>query len=487
VGEKHVRLAVSDGSGSDSNKQSFSVAATAPPPDTTAPQTTISATPPSSTTSTAASFSFTSNESGSSFQCKLDGAAFAGCTSPASYSGLAVGSHTFSVRATDPAGNVDQTPAAFTWTVEAGTPPPPPSELGCASGAADATAAAQVRSSVQGNRDVCVTAAVGNVDISGLGSRDVVISTEGAGSMGYVNANGTTDFTIQGARFRSILLRGSHRAHLLGNVIGGTPDNRVLDQLIFMPEESDDVLIEGNDIGWTRADNTGNTGYGCRCYGKIDNFRFVRNKVHDIAADGIQLGGSGAENVLIDRNEIGPVGNNPGSNEHSDNIQVVGNGPNLRITNNWIHHQGYFDGSPTGNAGSLYIHGAGDPMTVENNLIEIARGRTEACGLGTGGTNRDDLVIRNNTWIDGGQAYSNFPSFEWDCDSGSNDVITRNIAVDPDGGFANNGFSAAIVAPNLFGTPGLVTFDSDKNCTSANCNPSGQPPIGYRKPSGVRW
>ena len=37
--------------------------------------------------------------------------------SPKAYTGLAPGSHTFEVRATDPAGNVDPTPATRTWTV----------------------------------------------------------------------------------------------------------------------------------------------------------------------------------------------------------------------------------------------------------------------------------------------------------------------------------------------------------------------------------
>jgi hypothetical protein len=86
--------------------------------DTTPPNTTLTATPPSSTTSTSASFSFTSSEAGGTFTCTLDGAQ-AGCTSPKSYSGLAPGGHTFSVYATDAAGNVDQTPASWTWTVEA--------------------------------------------------------------------------------------------------------------------------------------------------------------------------------------------------------------------------------------------------------------------------------------------------------------------------------------------------------------------------------
>src|SRR5207253_2365957 len=43
------------------------------------------------------------------------------CTSPASYS-LSDGSHTFTVAATDAAGNSDATPASFTWSVDTAPP-----------------------------------------------------------------------------------------------------------------------------------------------------------------------------------------------------------------------------------------------------------------------------------------------------------------------------------------------------------------------------
>jgi Big-like domain-containing protein len=89
--------------------------------DLTAPDTTITGHPADPTSSTTASFSFAS-EAGATFECRLDGGAFAQCSSPASYPGLAFGSHTFAVRATDAAGNADATPATFTWTVDT-TPP----------------------------------------------------------------------------------------------------------------------------------------------------------------------------------------------------------------------------------------------------------------------------------------------------------------------------------------------------------------------------
>ena len=99
--------------------RAFTVDTAAPPPsDTTAPDTTIGSGQTGTTSATTASFAFTSSESGSTFECKLDTGAWATCTSPKPYSGLTTGSHTFSVRATDAAGNTDGTPATQTWTIQ---------------------------------------------------------------------------------------------------------------------------------------------------------------------------------------------------------------------------------------------------------------------------------------------------------------------------------------------------------------------------------
>lgn len=88
------------------------------PPDTTPPDTSITSGPSGTVRSTSASFGFSSSESGSSFECRRNGGAWAACTSPKAYSSLSQGSHTFEVAATDGAGNRDMTPAKRTWRVD---------------------------------------------------------------------------------------------------------------------------------------------------------------------------------------------------------------------------------------------------------------------------------------------------------------------------------------------------------------------------------
>ena len=82
--------------------------------DSTAPDTTINSGPAGGTYDPTPTFTFSSSEAGSSFECKLDAAAYAACGSPNTTPYLTDGFHTFSVRARDPAGNQDSTPASRT-------------------------------------------------------------------------------------------------------------------------------------------------------------------------------------------------------------------------------------------------------------------------------------------------------------------------------------------------------------------------------------
>jgi hypothetical protein len=85
--------------------------------DTTAPDTRIDSGPTGTVTSRSASFAFSSTKTGSTFRCSLDGAAYAACTSPQSYSGLVEGGHSFAIYAVDSLGHVDPSPTTRIWTV----------------------------------------------------------------------------------------------------------------------------------------------------------------------------------------------------------------------------------------------------------------------------------------------------------------------------------------------------------------------------------
>ena len=89
------------------------------PPDTTPPETTITKHPPAKTDGPRVKYRFVSSEAGSSFECRLDRGAFKPCSSPKRLKHLDRGRHTFRVRATDAAGNADQTPAVDRFKVVA--------------------------------------------------------------------------------------------------------------------------------------------------------------------------------------------------------------------------------------------------------------------------------------------------------------------------------------------------------------------------------
>jgi PKD repeat protein len=110
----------------DATTYTATYAAAPPPQDTTPPNTTISSGPSGTTKLNSATFSFSGTDNVTpaanlKFECKLDSAAFSACSAPnqQNYTGLAKGSHTFSVRAKDAAGNIDASPASRTWKVVA--------------------------------------------------------------------------------------------------------------------------------------------------------------------------------------------------------------------------------------------------------------------------------------------------------------------------------------------------------------------------------
>ena len=88
------------------------------------PAPTIDSTPTNPSATGTATLSFSDADPLLTFRCQIDGGAFSLCTSPATYSGLDDGSHTFGVKAVDILPNESDV-VSYTWSVDT-TPPPAP-------------------------------------------------------------------------------------------------------------------------------------------------------------------------------------------------------------------------------------------------------------------------------------------------------------------------------------------------------------------------
>ena len=107
-----------------------------PLPSDVPPVTTLESHPPEITVETGAAFTFSSNEYGSTFRCRLDKivgtttefGTTAVCSTPKTYANLEVGKYRFNVQAKDVEGNYADAWATWTWTVSA---PPVPREVSC--------------------------------------------------------------------------------------------------------------------------------------------------------------------------------------------------------------------------------------------------------------------------------------------------------------------------------------------------------------------
>lgn len=118
-GDHTLKIGATDTHGRSAQDQIFNFRI-----DATAPVITISQSPAAVTGSTTALVAFSATDGMSSvsgMQCALDNAAFAACTSPLNFTGLAAGAHTVKIKASDSAGNSSQEMTA-SWTVDTSAP-----------------------------------------------------------------------------------------------------------------------------------------------------------------------------------------------------------------------------------------------------------------------------------------------------------------------------------------------------------------------------
>ncbi|MGC1165817.1 MAG: hypothetical protein WA862_06905, partial [Solirubrobacterales bacterium] len=303
--------------------RTWTVEAVAPPPpppaDTTPPETSITAGPAASTTATSASFSLSASEPGSSLACKLDGASWGSCGSPKTYSGLSIGAHGFSARATDAAGNVDATPASQSWTVEAVAPPPPPS--------GDCTTTVSTVSSAQSG-------------VSSAAPGAVVCLTDG--SYGKVTLNATK--AAPGVTLRSARAGGATVAGISIQGSNLTVARFVSTSSIQIQPGATGITVEHNKVtgGGQGIDACPSSTTTCndmaiignKLIGPFGEDAIHLNRYHDGDGDGV--------GVLIEGNEITNVREN---GNHSDCLQTVWVGDHIVFRKNYLHDnrcQGFF-------------------------------------------------------------------------------------------------------------------------------------------------
>lgn len=120
AGEHNLAIKALDNSGNISAAESYTWTV-----DLSGPTSTVTEQPAALTNDTTASFSFSAIDNGgghvASFECSLDGGPYSACVSPKSFTGVAAGSHTFTVRALDNLGNPGAATSS-TWALDL-TPP----------------------------------------------------------------------------------------------------------------------------------------------------------------------------------------------------------------------------------------------------------------------------------------------------------------------------------------------------------------------------
>ncbi|HEY7453618.1 MAG TPA: S8 family serine peptidase [Thermoleophilaceae bacterium] len=146
-------------------------------PDVNAPETEIQAAPPPLASSRNASFDFGSPLPGVMFQCRLDGGDFNPCASPQSFGNLPEGNHTFEVRAFDSHGNVDGSPALWSWTVDVTAP-----AVAIASAAGATPVVTGTAGTSSGDKSTVTVSLFAGSSASGSPAQTVVASRDGSGA-----------------------------------------------------------------------------------------------------------------------------------------------------------------------------------------------------------------------------------------------------------------------------------------------------------------
>jgi hypothetical protein len=246
--------------------------------DGTAPTVTVTG-PPNTTNATSASLEFAASEP-STFRCKLDGGAFAACTSPHGYTGLANGSHTFVVEATDALGNAAE--ASHTWTIDTTAPtvtitgPSNPTNATSASIAFAASEPSTFRCKLDGGAFAACTSPHGYTGLANGSHTFVVEATDAQGNAAEASHTWTIDLILP---IVSIIAKPTNPSNIESPTFAFAANEAAsfvcrLDQSGFTPcgtSKSYSNLDDGTHTFAVRAiDAAGNTGAPASYSWRID-------------------------------------------------------------------------------------------------------------------------------------------------------------------------------------------------------------------------
>jgi hypothetical protein len=374
----------------------WTVQATTPPPDTTPPDTTIDSGPTGTTTSTSANLAFSSSESGSTYQCSLDSGPWGSCVSPKSYSGLAVGSHAFSVKATDAAGNTDASPATRSWTVQSESTGGGGGGGGgggnCTQTLASGANLSNAVSSAVGGAVICLGGGSYSVNVTKANKASMVTIKPAAGaapSLGYSMLNQATNLRFEDLKFTGGIeaLGPASKLQFVDNEFVGPFGFHGNGQQQSNGTEVTDVLFDGNylhDLDYSGNQGTAN-GYGLTASNGVSRFTVTNNTIKSTASDYLQF--ASPNTVTIDHNTfLGPslLGSHQ---DHQDLVQIFGGGKNVTFTNNVARNTETQESL-------LFQEGAFSNVVIENNLFDHdSRGYTCQLYQSSGMIFRDNTVV----------------------------------------------------------------------------------------------
>jgi len=464
IGEHSFEVRATDAAGNtDASPASrtWTVQSPAPPPDATAPETTISSGPSGPTTATGASVSFGSSESGSSFACKLDSGAWVSCTSPKSYSGLSLGEHTFSVRATDAAGNTDATPASRSWTVQSTEPPPDttPPDTTISSGPSGSTTATDASlsftSSESGSTFACkldsgawasctspksytgLTAGSHSFEVR---ATDAALNTDAtpASRTWIVEASSGGGGGGGGATCTQTLSSGANLSTAISNASGGA------------------VICLGSGsyggVNVTKANKASmvtvkaaagtNPSVGYSMLNQATNLRFQELKF----TGGIEALGPASKLELIDNEFVGPFGFHANGQAQSNHTEVT----DVKIEGNYMHDLDYTGTQGTANGYGVTASNGVSRFTIADNTIKSpASDYVQSASP-------NDFTVDGNTFLGPSLLGSHADHQDlWQIFGGGRNIrftnnVARNTETQESLLFQEGAFSNVVVENNLF-------------------------------------